>query len=105
RHHRSREQLPHPRKHPGRTYTSFTVETGAQDGHLSKGVISTLNDAEFDVAPDGSFEIVVAHRDPGTPNWIDAAGVRTGMIFWRFLLPKEEVPLIEANVVDVGTLS
>ncbi|MBW2698477.1 MAG: DUF1214 domain-containing protein [Deltaproteobacteria bacterium] len=53
---------------------------------------------------DGSFKIVVAHRDPGVPNWIDAAGLRTGMIFWRFLLPEEAVPLIEAEVVDVGAL-
>ena len=65
----------------------------------------SLNRRQVRYESDGSFEIVVAHRDPGTPNWIDAAGVRTGMIFWRFLLPKEEVPLIEADVVDVDTLS
>ncbi len=46
----------------------------------------------------------MAHRDPGVPNWIDAAGLRSGMIFWRFLLPKQEVPPIEAEVVNVGTL-
>ncbi len=44
----------------GAAYTSFTVETGAQDGHLSKGVISTLNDTEFDIAADGSFEIIAS---------------------------------------------
>ena len=33
--------------------------------------------------------MVIAHRDPGVPNWIDAAGLPTGMIFWRFLLPDE----------------
>ncbi len=44
----------------GAAYTSFTVETGAQDGHLSKGLISTLNDTEFDVAADGSFEIIAS---------------------------------------------
>jgi hypothetical protein len=38
------------------------------------------------------------------PNWIDAAGLRTGMIFWRFLLPEEEVPPIETEVVDVDAL-
>lgn len=53
---------------------------------------------------DGSVRLVVAHRDPGVPNWIDAAGLPTGMIFWRFLLPEEEVPPIETEVVDVGAL-
>ncbi len=65
----------------------------------------SLNRRQVCYEEDGSFEIVVAHRDPGVPNWIDAAGVRSGMIFWRFLLPKEEVPPIEAKVVDVGALS
>ena len=48
--------------------------------------------------------MVVAHRDPGVPNWIDAVGLPTGMIFWRFMLPEEEVPPIEAEVVDVAAL-
>ena len=49
--------------------------------------------------------MVVAHRDPGVPNWLDAAGLQSGMIFWRFLLPEENAPPIEAEVVDVGSLS
>ena len=65
----------------------------------------SLNRRQVRYEQDGSFEIVVAHRDPGVANWIDPAGVRTGMIFWRFLLPEEEVPPIEAEVVDVGALS
>lgn len=64
----------------------------------------SLNRRQVRYEPDGSFEIVVAHRDPGRPNWIDPAGLRTGMIFWRFLLPEEEVPPIEAEVVDIGSL-
>jgi hypothetical protein len=48
--------------------------------------------------------MVVAHRDPGVPNWLDAAGQRTGMIFWRFLLPEESPPPIEAEVVPVDSL-
>jgi hypothetical protein len=54
---------------------------------------------------DGSFVIVVAHRDPGVPNWIDAAGLRTGMVFWRFLLPEEPVPPIVAELADVDALA
>ncbi len=64
----------------------------------------SLNRRQVRYENDGSFQIVVAHRDPGVPNWIDAAGQRTGMIFWRFLLPEEEVAPIDAEVVDVKTL-
>jgi hypothetical protein len=65
----------------------------------------SLNRRQVRYERDGSFEIIVAHRDPGVPNWIDAAGLRTGMIFWRFLLPEEEVSPIETEVIDVGALS
>ena len=65
----------------------------------------SLNRNQIRYEQDGSFEVVVAHRDPGVANWIDAAGLRTGMIFWRFLLPEEPVPPIEAEVVDVDSLS
>jgi hypothetical protein len=64
----------------------------------------SLNRRQTRCERDGSFRMVVAHRDPGVPNWIDAAGLPTGMIFWRFLLPEEPIPPIEAEVVDVGSL-
>jgi len=65
----------------------------------------SLNRNQVHYERDGSFEIVVAQRDPGVPNWIDAAGLRSGMIFWRFLLPEEQVLPIEAELVDVDSLS
>jgi len=64
----------------------------------------SLNRRQIRYERDGSFEIVLAHRDPGRPNWIDAAGLVNGMIFWRFLLPEEEVPHIDAEVVGVDSL-
>ncbi|MBW2362657.1 MAG: DUF1214 domain-containing protein [Deltaproteobacteria bacterium] len=64
----------------------------------------SLNRNQVHYEADGSFEMVVAHRDPGVPNWIDAAGLPSGMIFWRFLLPEEQTPRIEAEVVDVSSL-
>jgi hypothetical protein len=64
----------------------------------------SLNRNQTRCERDGSFTMVVAHRDPGVPNWLDAAGLETGMIFWRFLLPEENAPPVEAEVVDVGSL-
>ena len=67
--------------------------------------LGSLNGSQSEVDPDGGIRLVVAHRDPGVPNWIDPAGLRTGMIFWRFLLPEENPPPIETELVDVGSLS
>lgn len=61
----------------------------------------SLNRNQIRYEKDGSFEVVVAHRDPGMPNWIDTAGLRTGMIFWRFLLPEEQVLPIEAELIEL----
>ena len=65
----------------------------------------SLNRNQIQYEADGSYQIVVSHRDPGVPNWIDTAGQATGMIFWRFLLPQEATLPVEAEVVDVGSLS
>ena len=35
--------------------------------------------------PDGSFRLVIAHRDPGVPNWIDTAGHRRGTMGLRWI--------------------
>ena len=64
----------------------------------------SLNRNQIQYESDGSFEVVMAHRNPGVPNYIDAAGLTTGMLFWRFLLPEEMAPNIETEVVDVASL-
>ncbi len=43
----------------GATYTSFTVERADRDGGRVIGLAATLNDTEFDIAADGSYEIHV----------------------------------------------
>jgi hypothetical protein len=34
----------------------------------------SLNRKQTKLERDGSFRIVIAHSDPGVPNWIDAEG-------------------------------
>ena len=38
--------------------------------------------------PDGSVRVVVAHRDPGVPNWIRTAGHSFGAMCWRWVKPE-----------------
>jgi hypothetical protein len=47
---------------------------------------SSLNGAQARLDPDGRFRGVIAHRDPGVPNWLDGAGHAAGTLAVRFLL-------------------
>jgi hypothetical protein len=46
---------------------------------------------------------VIAHHDPGVPNWLDTAGHREGMIFYRYHLAKSK-PIPTARVVKLSEL-
>ncbi len=46
---------------------------------------SSLNHAQAHVDEDGVFRGVIAHRDPGLPNWLDPAGDTLGTVAMRFL--------------------
>ncbi len=46
---------------------------------------TSLNGAQMFVDPDGRFRCVIAQRDPGVPNWLDACGQPEGMIQYRYV--------------------
>jgi hypothetical protein len=50
-----------------------------------------LNHSQVKLEADGSFRIVVAHRDPGMPNWLDTSGHGEGGVVFRWLLPEGEM--------------
>ncbi len=64
----------------------------------------SLNRAQTQVQADGSFRVVIAHRDPGMPNWLDTEGRPFGLVFWRYLLPEGEIETPNARVVDIREL-
>jgi len=66
---------------------------------------SSLNSAQIAYEPDGSYTIVVAHRDPGVANWLDTGGHRFGTIFWRYLLPETDPTIATCEVVPVDSLA
>ena len=51
----------------------------------------SLNRRQMQFEPDGSYRIVIAHRDPGVPNWLDSEGRTTGQVYWRIMLPEAAV--------------
>jgi len=64
----------------------------------------SLNRRQTRLEADGSFRIVVAHRDPGVPNWIDTEGRAFSMVFWRFMLPEGRIETPQARVVKLSDL-
>jgi hypothetical protein len=62
------------------------------------------NRANTKLEADGTYRIVIAHEDPGLPNWIDTGGKSFGMVFWRFFLPEGEVERPVATVAKVADL-
>lgn len=61
----------------------------------------SLNRAQTVLDEDGGFEMIVAHRDPGRPNWLDTEGRPYGIMFWRFQLPKGEIAPLETEVITL----
>ena len=65
----------------------------------------SLNRAQTTVDDDGTFTVVVAHRDPGVPNWLDTEGRPFGLVFWRFFLPEGPIDVPQARVVPVAEVA
>src|SRR5262245_43295117 len=54
-----------------------------------RGQRISLNRKQMQLGADGGYRIVIAHRDPGVPNWLATEGRPYGTIFWRFQMPAE----------------
>lgn len=46
--------------------------------------IGSLNGHQMTVDPDGIIRVIIAHRDPGVPNWLDTSGHHEGFIAPRW---------------------
>lgn len=65
----------------------------------------SLNRKQTKLEPDGSFRMVVAHKDPGVPNWLDTEGRPSGLMYWRFLLPEEPIVPLKTQVVEFSQIA
>lgn len=63
------------------------------------------NRAQTKLEADGTFRIVLAHEDPGVPNWIDTEGKPFGLVFWRFFLVEGGVETPQATVVKLAEVA
>ena len=63
----------------------------------------TINKHTAQVRDDGSVQIVVAHEDPGVPNWIETAGHRHGTMCFRWIRAADH-PQPQTRVVKLAEL-
>src|SRR5262245_59671553 len=64
---------------------------------------TSLSQHQAHIDADGRVRIVLAHRDPGVPNWLDVEGHRRGMLAYRFVRARGQ-PAPEARVVPLAAL-
>ncbi|MBW2231951.1 MAG: DUF1214 domain-containing protein [Deltaproteobacteria bacterium] len=64
----------------------------------------SLNRTQTEADADGRFTMIVAHEDPGLPNWLDTEGNAFGLIFWRFFLVEGAVETPTAKVVNLADI-
>jgi hypothetical protein len=72
---------------------------------------TSLNHRQVASTDDERVHVVVAHRDPGVPNWLDTMGRRSGLLnyrhFWGAPLPSPQTRVVPVgdvrDVLPVGT--
>jgi hypothetical protein len=62
----------------------------------------SLNREQTVLDKEGNFEMILAHRDPGRPNWLDTEGRPYGIVFWRFQLPEGDIAPLETEVITLS---
>lgn len=64
----------------------------------------SLNRTQMQTDDEGRFRVIVAHEDPGLPNWLDTEGNPFGLIFWRFFLVEGDLETPAATVKKLAAL-
>jgi hypothetical protein len=64
---------------------------------------TSVNGAQAVLDADGRVRVVIAHRDPGVPNWLDACGQPEGMIQYRYVWARSR-PQPSVRVVPFAAL-
>jgi hypothetical protein len=64
---------------------------------------SSLNRRQAILDDDGALRVVVAHTDPGVPNWLDTTGCTTGVLQCRWT-GSPTPPTVSSRVVSFDAL-
>ncbi len=64
--------------------------------------ITSLNHTQTHVSEDGRVRVVVAHEDPGVPNWLDTENRREALLTLRWFWPHGDPPTPSTRVVRLA---
>jgi len=89
-------------------YIGFHLSNLWGESHDFANHQSSLNGMQMEIDEDGVLRWVVAHRDPGVPNWVDTTGHREGYLVPRWAYsktpPKEDWPTVTATKVPFSKI-
>lgn len=66
--------------------------------------VTSLNHTQAHLSSDGRFRAVVAHSDPGVPNWLDTSGRPSGMVTYRWIRGLD-APAARGRVISLAELA
>jgi hypothetical protein len=86
------ERIPVPPLYVGFNLSNLWGESFDYANHTS-----SLNGVQAELDPDGVLRYVVAHRDPGVPNWLDTTGHPEGFMGLRLVYSERpgELPTVK----------
>ncbi|MEY2478042.1 MAG: hypothetical protein QOG87_3357 [Actinomycetota bacterium] len=87
-------------------YAGFGLSNLWGESHDYANRISSLNSFQAEADDDGAVRYVVAHHDPGVPNWIDTTGLEVGFMThrWTYSKPPEPLPTAEVTKVEFNEI-
>ena len=66
--------------------------------------VTSRNHTQTRISDDGRIRVVVAHEDPGVPNWLDTEGRREALLTLRWFWPTGDPPSPSTQVVKLAAV-
>jgi hypothetical protein len=87
-------------------YMGFHLSNVWGESHDFANHVSSLNGTQAVRDDDGHYRYVIAHRDPGVPNWLDTTGLREGFMAmrWTYPQPTDRLPSVTVRKVSFSEL-
>ena len=89
---------------PGGPQWSFQLVNAWWEAPDQQNRQASLGSSHAYVDPDGRFRGVIAHRDPGVPNWLDSGVARRGFLWYRWFQPRDKQPVPVCRVVKFAEI-
>ena len=86
-------------------YWGFLIMNRWMESLEYRDRVVSRNSFQAERGRDGRVRLVVAHADPGVPNWIDTAGHHEGLMSLRWARVSGELPAVTVRRVEAEALA